>query len=407
MAHGYLVYCPHVKPTANKRKDTMYGVKTSSCKMKQPKPSHEEAKEMKNKSIVTHNVEIVIGADVHTKKHVVRVKIGDEYKKATNIAPNQESWISLLRPYAQCDVTVVYESGPNGFCLHDMLLPLAPMCRSLKVIMAPASQIPVAPGSKRVKTDRRDTTRIIMAYEMGAITPVVVPEPEQREERALTRLWDQLKKKTREVKNQIHGFLKSNGIEYPDKYAGAPWSDGWIATIKDAAKAASKTGGFVIALRMYLDEFSRLQKQEKELRKRIEALGKTGRCAPVARRLVELKGIGMLSAARIACEVADFAAFKNSDAFASYTGLVPGEHSSGDTVHHGHITKTGNRRLRTIFVEGAWMWLRYDPEARRIFHRIAAGKKERACLAIVALARRLAVMAYHAVLHPAQEQQAA
>ena len=121
---------------------------------------------------------------------------------------------------------------------------------------------------------------------------------------------------------------------------------------------------------------------------------------------MELKGVGPLSAVRIACEVADFAAFKNSDAFASYTGLVPGEHSSGDTVHHGHITKTGNRRLRHIFVECAWMWLRDDPEARRIFNRIRAGKRERTCLAIVALARRLAVMAYHAVLHPAQTQTA-
>jgi transposase len=386
----------------------MYGAqKTSSCKIKRLKPIHEEAKEMKNKSIVTHNAEIVIGADVHTKKHVVRVKIGDEYKKASNIAPNQESWKSVLRPYAQCNVTVVYESGPNGFNLHDMLLALAPMCNSLKVVMAPASQIPVAPGSKRVKTDRRDTKRIIMAWEMGAFTPVVVPEPEQREERALTRLWDQLKEKIRSVKNQIHGFLKNNGIEYPDKYAGAPWSGGWIATIKAATKATAKTRHLAFTLKIYLNELATHLRHEKELRKRIDELGKTGRCAPVAQRLKELTGIGMLSAVRIACEVADFAAFKNSDAFASYTGLVPGEHSSGDSIRHGHITKTGNRRLRPIFVECAWVWLRFDPQARRIFNRIAAGKKERACLAIVALARRLAVMAYHAVLHPADPQQAA
>lgn len=362
---------------------------------------------MKNICIVTHETEIVIGADVHTKKHVVSVKIGKAYSKAENIAPNKKSWEALLRPYAACDVTVVYESGPNGFCLHDMLRPLEPMCRSLKVVMAPSSQIPAAPGSKRVKTDRRDTKRIIQAWEMRAFEPVAVPEPGQREERALTRLWDQLRKKINEVKNQIHGFLKNNGIAYPDETECKPWSDGWIASIKAATKAKSTTGHFVIVLRAYLNELAALRKQEKDLRKRIVALGKEGRCAPVAQRLMELKGVGPLSAVRIACEVADFAAFKNSDAFASYTGLVPGEHSSGDTVHHGHITKTGNRRLRHIFVECAWMWLRYDPEARRIFNRIRAGKRERTCLAIVALARKLAVRAYHTVLHPAGGLQAA
>lgn len=362
---------------------------------------------MNNVCIVTHETEIVIGADVHTKKHVVRVKIGTAYGNAENIAPNVKSWEALLRPYAAYDVTVVYESGPNGFSLHDMLRPLAPMCRSLKVVMAPASQIPVAPGSKRVKTDRRDTIRIIQAWEMRVFEPVVVPDPDQREERALTRLWDQLRRKINEVKNQTHGFLKNNGIAYPDEAALKPWSDGWIASIKAATEAKSATGDFVIVLRTYLNELSALRKQEKELRKRISALAKEGRCAPVAQRIMELKGIGVLSAVRIACEVADFAAFKNSDAFASYTGLVPGEHSSGDTTHHGHITKTGNRRLRHIFVECAWMWLRYDSEARRIFNRIRAGKRERTCLAIVALARRLAVMAYHAVLHPIRQLQAA
>jgi transposase len=362
---------------------------------------------MKNICIVTQETEIVIGVDVHTKKHVVRVKIGNAYGKAENIAPNAKSWEALLRPYATCDVTVVYESGPNGFCLHDMLRPLAPMCRSLKVVMAPSSQIPIAPGSRRVKTDRRDTKRIIQAWEMRAFEPVIVPEPEHREERALTRLWDQLRKKINEVKNQTHGFLKCNNIAYPDETECKPWSDAWLASIKAAAKAMSKTGHLVFVLRAYLNELSALRKQEKELRKRIVALGREGGCAPVAKRLMALKGVGPLSAVRIACEVADFAAFKNSDAFASYTGLVPGEHSSGDTVHHGHITKTGNRRLRHIFVECAWMWLRYDPEARRIFNRIRAGKRERSCLAIVALARRLAVMAYHAVLHPANEQLAA
>lgn len=44
----------------------------------------------------------------------------------------------------------------------------------------------------------------------------------------------------------------------------------------------------------------------------------------------------------------------------AYLGLVPSEHSTGDTVRRGAITKTGNRRARRILVECSWSY-RHPP----------------------------------------------
>jgi transposase len=107
-------------------------------------------------------------------------------------------------------------------------------------------------------------------------------------------------------------------------------------------------------------------------------------------------GIGPVAASVIATEVADFRAFDNSDAFASYTGLVSGARGSGKVMHLGPITKVGNRRLRYVFVESAWTWVRKDPEAKRKYQMLKArcGAKR----AIVAMARRLAVRVYYLAL---------
>src|ERR1700730_12571874 len=55
-------------------------------------------------------------------------------------------------------------------------------------------------------------------------------------------------------------------------------------------------------------------------------------------------------------EVGDFTRFSNPRQLMAYFGLVPGERSSGETVRHGAITKTGNAHVRRALVEGAWAY---------------------------------------------------
>jgi transposase len=67
-----------------------------------------------------------------------------------------------------------------------------------------------------------------------------------------------------------------------------------------------------------------------------------------------LKGVNTLSALTLFLETQDFRRFETASAFMSFTGLVCSEHSSGEKVFRGSITKAGNAHIRRVLVEAAW-----------------------------------------------------
>lgn len=350
-----------------------------------------------NKKIVAQNETVVIGADVHAKKHVVTVKFNDQIKGTKHLAPNPDAWRSFLSRFPGCLIHVVYESGPQGYNLFDWLTNMQmDNGATIKVYVAPPAQVPKVPG-KKVKTDKRDSIALILAFETGSFRPVVVPERMTREQRELTRTRDQTKNMQKRIKNQLLSMLKFHGVQYCEK---GKWSRKWLKQLNANVKACDTTGCLLVAFKTKLDLFHSITKTLQELDKRIFETMQSGndRCAQTARKIEQLPGIGWFSASIIAAEVADFRAFDNSAAFASYVGIVPSEHSSGETTRRGHITKAGNRRLRCIFVQCAWAWIRRDEQARRQFNRIRMGKQDRSRIAITAMARKLAVKTYHKVV---------
>jgi transposase len=357
---------------------------------------------MQSKNIVAQDTRILVGADVHTNKHVVSVKIGNE-KEARgpwHLSPKAEAWKSFLKKFPGCEVHVVYESGPHGYNLHDLLTETEwEEKQNVRAYIVPAAEVPKTASEKHKKTDKRDSKALIRVLEKEDFRPVVVPGREKREERQLLRTRDQIKDTEKQLKNQMHGLLKMHGVEYPNCKA---WSGDWLREMQRNVRKRDLTGNLNISVKGLLGMLKHAQKELSILIKKIGKLVKEGDCSPTAQKLERLTGIGALTAAIIATEVADFAAFDNSEAFSSYCCLVPGEHSSGDTVRRGPVIKSGNRRLKKILVEAAWVLIRYDSDMAKIYYRIRAGNKDRSGVAIVAVARRLAVRVYHCVVNGAQ-----
>jgi transposase len=73
-------------------------------------------------------------------------------------------------------------------------------------------------------------------------------------------------------------------------------------------------------------------------------------------RLAGYRGVAQLGALTIASEVGDWRRFATARTFMGFTGLVPSEYSSGETVRRGHITKAGNTHLRAQLIESAWAY---------------------------------------------------
>jgi transposase len=109
------------------------------------------------------------------------------------------------------------------------------------------------------------------------------------------------------------------------------------------------------------------------------------------------RGLGKLTSVTLSREVCDWSRFKNRRQVASYTGLCPGEHSSGNKRVQGSVTKHGNPRLRASLVELAWRLVRFQPTYPPVRNRLcllAKGAKASGAQrkkAIVAVARHLAV----------------
>jgi transposase len=76
--------------------------------------------------------------------------------------------------------------------------------------------------------------------------------------------------------------------------------------------------------------------------------------------LQALRGIDQVSAISLVAEIGDIGRFAHPRQLMAYLGLVPSEHSSGERVTRGSITKTGNAHARRLFTEAAWNY-RFQP----------------------------------------------
>ena len=142
---------------------------------------------------------------------------------------------------------------------------------------------------------------------------------------------------------------------------------------------------------MLADHREMVLKVSEKLEALTKELYKPRKERPAGKRI---KGVGELSAARIEAEVGDWDRFQNRRQVASYTGLCPGVTGSAGHFTNLSISKHGNRRLRSVLVELAWLMVRYQPDYPPVlrWREVMAGKNRPARKkAIVAVARRLAV----------------
>ncbi len=108
-------------------------------------------------------------------------------------------------------------------------------------------------------------------------------------------------------------------------------------------------------------------------------------------------GVGKLTTVVMTREICSWERFTNRRTISSYTGLCPGEHTSGTKRVPGSVTKHGNPRLRAALVECAWRMVRFQPQYPPVKKRLAILAKGAPATgaqrkkAIVAVARHLAV----------------
>ena len=117
-------------------------------------------------------------------------------------------------------------------------------------------------------------------------------------------------------------------------------------------------------------------------------------------QLTALRGIGVQSATVLVRE-AFVRRFADGKALGSYAGLASSPYSSGGIDREQGIGKAGNRRVRTVMVELAWLWTRYQPGAAQVCwfrERVASTGRRVRKIMVVALARKLLIALWRFVI---------
>jgi transposase len=321
-----------------------------------------------------------VGVDVHKASYSIALFSDGRGLIATWVQPARpEVLIERLRSLREGIAQVVYEAGPTGF---DLARRLRAEGFEAQVI-APSKLL--APVGPEAKSDRLDCRRLAQLSAKGLLHPVRVPTEQEEADRQVLRVRELLVRKTHSVQSQIKSFLLQHGVAEP---AGlGHWSKKSVA----ALRALALLSELRFCLDLLLDELAHAQEQVKRVTERLKGLAEADRHRKATAVLCSVPGVGVLTAAAFRLELPEPERFDHEGQVARMAGLAPQVRQSGETRREGGLLKSGNARLRTVLVEAAWRWVRYDGAAASRYQQLVAntgsGKK-----AIVAMARRLGVL---------------
>ena len=291
-----------------------------------------------------------VGLDVHADTIAVAVAEPDGEVRSIGIIPNRlesvRKMIGKLGPAKQ--LKCCYEAGPTGYVLYWQLTQMGVACEVIAPTLVPSK------AGDRVKTDRRDALKLARCYRAGDLTAVWIPDAAHEALRDLVRAREAAKKDQLRLRHRLGKFLLRQGKRPVD--AGTAWGKKYMEWIKIHVRFDQPA--LEAALAYYLHEVEHAAEQILQLERAIDdAIAQT---APQIRAVIEglqaLRGVARMTAATIVSELGSLSRFESPRQLMGYSGLVSREHSSGNRIERGAITKTGNAHLRRVLVEAAWAY---------------------------------------------------
>lgn len=298
---------------------------------------------------------------------------------------------ALITGYATArEIRLVYEAGFSGFWLYRKLVADGYPC-----IVTPPNRVPKS-GDK-VKTDKRDAEKLAQYLAAGLLKAIAVPSPRAEADRRVGRRRRQLVREQTRSKNRIHSFLHLHDHSKPAEI-GVCWSRAymeWLSRLEFEYESDS------FLLESLIHRYKSVRDELAKVTWQLRQLSRAPRYKDNYQRITTLPGVGLITAMTFLLELFDLPRFKKTTHFSSYLGLTPSQHSSGEHVRLGHITREGNAYLRHVLIESAWTVIKHDPHLRAKYNRIRA-QGTKANKAIVAVARSLAIRLRRCLLDQCQ-----
>ena len=288
----------------------------------------------------------VVGLDVH--KNSIQIVTADsdgamEVRHFGRIGGTMDALDRAVRKLVSKGSTLrfVYEAGPCGYEVYRHLTGKGFSCK----VVAP-SKTPKKSGD-RIKNDRRDAETLARLERAGELTAIYVPREEDEAMRDLTRAREDAVKALKTARHQLSAFLLRYGKRYPGKGSWTPSHMRWLSEVTLPHPSQQ------IVLQEYIMTVTVCTERTTRLTDQITKLLPEWRMFPVVQALQALRGVAPIVAATTLAEIGDMSRFQNPRQLMAYLGLVPSEDSSGESIHRGSITKTGNGHVRRALIEAA------------------------------------------------------
>jgi transposase len=253
----------------------------------------------------------------------------------------------------------------------------------------------VRPYSKGQKNDFRDAEAIAEAVQRPTMKFVATKTVDQLDLQAMHRVRERLVSQRTGIINQIRAFLLERGVAVRQ---GLRFLRAELPNIL-ARPSDALSPRMVRIIEDLSGDWRRLDERIEGLSNEIEAIARRD---AGCERLISVPGVGPIISSAMVAAIGAGDVFSKGRDFAAWLGLVPRQISTGDRTILGKISKRGNRYLRVLFVQAAWVVL-IKPnswERHGLKSWIDAAKKRlhRNVLAI-ALANKLARIAWSVLAH--------
>jgi transposase len=204
--------------------------------------------------------------------------------------------------------------------------------------------------SKGQKNDFRDAEAIAEAVQRPTMRFVATKSTDQLDLQALHRVRERLVGQRTGIINQIRAFLLERGVAVRQ---GLRFLRAELPNIL-ATRSDVLSPRMVRIIEELAGDWHRLDQRIESLSTDIKALADQD---PACERLMSVPGIGPIISSAMVAAIGNGAAFSKGRDFGAWLGLVPRQMSTGDRTILGKISKQGNRYLRVLFVQAAWVVL--------------------------------------------------
>ena len=272
---------------------------------------------------------------------------------------------------------VAVEATGNTWAVVDLLTPHV----ARVVVSNPLRTRAIA--SAKIKTDKVDARVLAELLRCRYLPEVWQPDATTRELRGLTHHRAALVGQRTAIKNRIHAQLAHRLLHVPTSDLFGTRGMAWLHDLSLDAAGRDTVDA----------ELRLLTAVDAEIAREDAALAGHGWKDDQVRLLMTLPGVSLVVAIGLLAAWGDLARFPSGAKAAAYLGLVPSTHQSGNVCYHGRITKQGASRTRWLLVQAAQHLDRHPGPLGHFFRRLS--RKKNRNVAVVATARKLAVIAYH------------